>query len=80
MSYGELLLVLIQNYGITVIPAKPRRPPYLRGYDVNAICEYHGRVGGHSVENCMAFKDKVQSLIYVDPIKFRELVGGYQKH
>ena len=32
MSYGELLPVLIQNYGITVIPVKPRRPPYPRGY------------------------------------------------
>ena len=49
MSYGELLLVLIQNYGITVIPAKPRRPLYPRGYDVNATCEYHGGVGGHFV-------------------------------
>ena len=80
MTYGELLPVLIQNYGISIIPAKPRRPPYPRGYDVNATCEYHGGVGGYSLENCKAFKDKVQSLIYADPIKFRELVGGYQKH
>ena len=80
MSYGELLLIVVQNYGISVIPARPRRPRYPRGYDVNATCEYHGGVGGHSVENCKAFKDKVQSLIYADPTKFRELVGGYQKH
>ena len=59
MSYGELLSVLIQNYGISVIPARPKRPPYPKGYNINAICEYHGRVGGHSVENCTAFKDKV---------------------
>ena len=74
MSYGVLLPVLIQNYGIFVIPARPRRPPYPKGYDVNAICEYHRGVGEHFVENCTAFKDKVQSLIYADPIKFRELV------
>ena len=80
MTYGELLPVLIQNYGISVIPAKPRRPPYPRGYDVNATCEYHGGVEGHSVENCKALKDKVQSLIYADPIKFRELVSGHQEH
>ena len=49
MTYGELLPVLIQNYGIFVIPAKPRRPPYPRGYDVNATREYHGGVGGHFV-------------------------------
>ena len=79
MTYEELLPVLIQNYGISVIPVKPKRPPYPRGYDVdvNATCEYHEGVGGHSVENCKALKNKVQSLIYADPIKFKELVGGY---
>ena len=80
MSYGELLPVLIQNYGIFVIPARPRKPPYPKGYDFNSICEYHGGVGGHSVENCTAFKDKVQSLIYADSIKFIELVSGHQEH
>ena len=80
MTYGELLPVLIQNYGISVIPAKPRRPSYLRGYDVNATCEYHGRVEGHSMENCKALKDKVQSLIYANPIKFKEFVNGHQEH
>ena len=49
-------------------------------YDVNARCEYHERVGGHSVENYMTFKDKVRSLINSDPTKFRELVNGHQKH
>ena len=80
MSYGELLPILVQNYGIFIIPARPRKPPYPKGYDVNAICEYHGGVGGHSVKNCTAFKDKVQSLIYADPIKFKELVSGHQEH
>ena len=80
MSYEKLLLVLIQNYGIFVIPVRPRRPPYSKGYDINAICEYHGGVGGHSVENCKASTDKIQCLIYADPIKFKELVSGHQQH
>ena len=80
MSYTELLPILIQNYGISAIPARPRRPPYPKKYDVNAKCEYHGGVGGHSMENCMAFKDKVQSLINADPAKFRRLVNGHQKY
>ena len=46
MSYGELLPVLVQNYGISVIPARPRRPPYPKGYDINARCEYHRGVRG----------------------------------
>ena len=77
MTYEELLPVLIQNYEISVISVRPRRPPYPKGYDVNSICEYHGGVGGHSVENYTAFKDKVQSLIYIDPIKLKELVSGH---
>ena len=80
MSYTELLPILIQNYGIFAIPARPRRPPYSKKYDVNAKCEYHGGVGGHSVKNYMAFKDKIQSLINADPVKFEGIVNGYQKH
>ena len=80
MSYTELLPILIQNYGISAIPARPRRPPYPKKYDVNAKCEYHGGVGGHFVENCTTFEDKVQSLINADPIKFKRLVNGHQKH
>ena len=80
MSYRELLPILVQNYGISIIPARPRRPLYPKGYDVNARCEYHGGVRGHSTEDCTTFKDKVQSLINADPIKFRELVVGHQEH
>ena len=46
MSYTELLPILIQNYGISAIPARPRKPPYPKKYDVNAKCEYHGGVEG----------------------------------
>ena len=75
MTYRELLLILIQNYRIFVLLAKPRRPPYPKEYDANARCEYHGKVIGHSIENCMAFKDKVQALIDANLTKFRELVN-----
>ena len=77
MSYTELLPILIQNYKIFAIPAGPRRPLYPKKYDVNAKCKYHGGVGGHSVENCMAFKDKVQLLINVNPVKFKRFVNGH---
>ena len=77
MSYEELLPVLIQNYEIFVILLRPRRPPNLEGYDINAICEYHKGVEGHSVENCTAFKDNVQSLINEDPTRLIDLVNGH---
>ena len=80
MSYAELLPLLIQNYGIFVIPARPRKPPYPKGYDIDARCEYHGEARGHSTEDCTTFKDKVQSLIDADSTKFRELVNSHQKH
>ena len=80
ISYGELLLILVQNYGISVILARPRRPPYPKGYNINARCEYYRGVRGHSTENCMTFKDKVQSLIGADPIKLRKLVNSHQRH
>ena len=79
MTYKKLLPVLIQNYGIPIIPVRLRRSPYPKKYDVNAKCEYHGRVGGHSIEDCTTFKDKVQALIDANPTKFKELVNGHQK-
>ena len=79
MSYTELLPVLIQNYGISVIFVRPKRPPYPKKYDVNAKCTVE-ELGGHSMENCTAFKDKVQLLINADPVKFGRLVNGHQKH
>ena len=80
ISYTELLPILIQNYGISAIPARPRRPPYPKKHDISAKCEYHGGVRGHSTVNCMTFKDKVQLLINADPVKFERLVNGHQKH
>ena len=43
--------------------------------DVNTMEEL-----GYSMENCTAFKDKVQSPIDANPTKFRELVSGHQEH
>ena len=75
ITYRELFPILIQSYGISVLPAKPRRPPYPRGYDTNARCEYHEGVIEHSIENCTTFKDKVQALIDANPAKFKELIN-----
>ena len=75
ITYRELFPILIQNYGISVLPAKPRRPLYPRGHDVNAMYEYHGGVIGHSIKNCTTFKNKIQALVDADPAKFKELVN-----
>ena len=77
MSYTDLFPLLVQNYKISTIHTKPRKPPYPKWYDPNTKCDYHDGVEGHSIENCSAFKDKVQALIDADPVKFKELVCGY---
>ncbi|XP_027337245.1 uncharacterized protein LOC113850932 [Abrus precatorius] len=51
---------------------KPVEPPYPRGYDPNAKCEYHVGGIGHSMENCRALKFKVQDLINVKWLDFKE--------
>ena len=76
MSYTRLLPILIQNYGIFVIVAKPRRLPYLKGYNPNTKCEYHDGVEWHSNEKCMVFKDEIQALIDANLAKFKKLVNG----
>ncbi|XP_039047278.1 uncharacterized protein LOC120187689 [Hibiscus syriacus] len=38
-------------------------------YDVNARCEYHTDIVGHSIENCVSFKKLVQNLIDTGMLK-----------
>ena len=80
ISYAELLLVLIQNYMISVILAKPRKPQFPKEYDFNAKCEYHGGVIRHSIENCTTFKDKVQALIDADLGQIQSAASGHRGH
>ncbi|XP_019460107.1 PREDICTED: uncharacterized protein LOC109359869 [Lupinus angustifolius] len=42
-------------------------------YNENVTCDYHSGVAGHIVENYKAFKFKVQDLINVQQIDFREV-------
>ncbi|KAA3451064.1 hypothetical protein EPI10_034380 [Gossypium australe] len=38
---------------------KPMQPPFPKWYDVNAQCEYHARITGHSIKNCTTFKNSI---------------------
>ncbi|XP_061344611.1 uncharacterized protein LOC133290532, partial [Gastrolobium bilobum] len=58
MSYTELSPHLIQSSLVVPCPMKPLEPPYPRGFDVNAKCDYHAGIMGHSTENCNALKFK----------------------
>ena len=63
MPYAELLPYLISNQMAMVNPGKVYLSPFPRWYNHNATCAYHGGALGHSIEQCMVFKHKVQSLI-----------------
>jgi len=72
ITYTELLLDLLKNSLVVVCPVKPLQPPYPRSYDANAQYGYHAGAVGHSIENCRAFKTKVQSLINAGWITFQD--------
>ncbi|XP_052489886.1 uncharacterized protein LOC105762019 [Gossypium raimondii] len=48
----------------------PLKPPYPRWYNPNASCVYHAGNQGHSTENCVAFKKRVQGLIDAGILRF----------
>ena len=72
MPYADLLPSLLSNQMAVVSPGKVYQPPFPRWYNPNATYVYHGGVLGHSIEQCVAFKHKVQSLIDAGWLTFQE--------
>jgi len=72
MSYTELLPKLIQSSLVVPVSMKPLEPPFPKGYDPNARCDYHAGVIGHSTKNCRALKFKVQNLINAKWLSFTD--------
>ncbi|XP_057452389.1 uncharacterized protein LOC130744214 [Lotus japonicus] len=72
MTYTELLPQLIKGSLVVPYPLVSSQPPYPRGYDPNAKCDYHAGSIEHSTEKCLAFKHKVQKLIDAKLLNFAE--------
>ncbi|KAH1213810.1 hypothetical protein GmHk_14G041695 [Glycine max] len=72
VSYANLLPYLLDNAMVAITSSRFPQPPFLRGYDSNATCAYHGGAPGHSIEHCRALKHKVQGLIDAGWLKFEE--------
>ncbi|XP_016679122.2 uncharacterized protein [Gossypium hirsutum] len=70
VSYGELYPKLLEKQLISPHYMAPLKPPYPKWYDPNANCMYHAGNQGHSTENCLAFKKRVQDLIDADVLRF----------
>ena len=58
---------------ITPIPARQFQPPYPRWYDVNAYCDFHSGVQGHSTENCFNLREKLYGMIEAGNLKLTNL-------
>ncbi|KAL5123994.1 hypothetical protein HKD37_02G004478 [Glycine soja] len=72
MTYEDLLPSLIANQLTVITLGKIFQPPFLKWYDPNATCKYHGNTPGHSIEKFLALKYKVQHLIDVGWLTFQE--------
>ncbi|XP_016706952.1 uncharacterized protein [Gossypium hirsutum] len=70
VPYGELYLKLLKKQLISPHYMAPLKPPYPKWDDPNASCTYHARNQGHSTENCLALKRRVQDLIDAGILRF----------
>ncbi|XVF49926.1 hypothetical protein PTKIN_Ptkin04bG0055500 [Pterospermum kingtungense] len=75
ISYTQLYPQLVERCLVAPTFTKPFQPPFPKWYNVNKKCEYHGGISGHDLENCVAFKHKVQSLINNEVLKFASRKG-----
>ncbi|XP_012574941.1 uncharacterized protein [Cicer arietinum] len=72
LTYAELLPHLVINSMVALCTGETIEPPYPKGYDSNAVCDYHSGAVGHSTENCLALKLKVHDLFKARWLNFKE--------
>ncbi|KAE8702101.1 hypothetical protein F3Y22_tig00110503pilonHSYRG00823 [Hibiscus syriacus] len=70
ISYKELYEKLLEVREVASYCIKPFQPPYPNWYDINVYCEYHFGAQGHTIENCLVFKRRVQSLLDHGTLEF----------
>ncbi|KAK2430146.1 hypothetical protein QL285_028517 [Trifolium repens] len=63
VPYSQLLPYLVHNRMVTPRALKPMTAPFPAWYNSKAKCEFHEGAEGHTVDDCIAFKYKVQELI-----------------
>ncbi|KAL4348808.1 hypothetical protein GQ457_17G008110 [Hibiscus cannabinus] len=71
ISYEELYPELLEAHLVAPSYPTPRQPPYPEWYDSRAQCEYHAGIRRHSIEDCVAFKRRVQKLIQCNILRFK---------
>jgi hypothetical protein len=73
VPYGDLLPYLVHSKMVTPRTLKPMTTPFPSWYKQGATCEFHSGAEGHTIENCKAFKYKVQELIDQKLLTFKEV-------
>ncbi|KAK2437900.1 hypothetical protein QL285_022735 [Trifolium repens] len=63
IPYSQLLSFLVHNGMVTPRALRPMTVPFPVWYDPKAKCEFHLGAEGHTIDNCRAFKHKVQELM-----------------
>ncbi|KAH1254327.1 hypothetical protein GmHk_04G010789 [Glycine max] len=72
MTYEDLLPSLIAYRMVVISSGRIYQPHFPKWYNPDATCTYHEKTPGHSTEQCLAFKHKVQSLIEAGWLTFQE--------
>ena len=71
VTYTELLPELLARQLVALSRVLPLKPPFPKSYNPNVHCDYHSGIPGHSTEDCISLKKKVQTLIEVEKINFK---------
>ncbi|KAK2399704.1 hypothetical protein QL285_049490 [Trifolium repens] len=72
IPYSNLFPHLVHIRMVIPRALKPMTAPFPAWYDLKAKCEFHSGAEGHTIENCKAFKHKVQALIDQKLLTFKE--------
>ncbi|XP_050891021.1 uncharacterized protein LOC127096503 [Lathyrus oleraceus] len=70
MSCSQLLNHLLNSSLIKLGGARPPPSPLPTGYDANVRCEFYTGAPDHTIDNCKAFRYKVQDLLDSNAISF----------
>ncbi|KAL4289959.1 hypothetical protein GQ457_14G015190 [Hibiscus cannabinus] len=64
--------MLIDNKLVTPVRSVPKKPPFPKGYDFRARCDYHLGSSGHTTENCGFLRNKVREFIEMGVLSFED--------
>jgi hypothetical protein len=72
MPCSQFLSYLVHNGTLTPKALKPTIASFPAWYDPKAKCDFHLGAEGHTIDNCKAFKRKVQELVDQKLLTFKE--------